>query len=191
MTLRKEDNYINNTPSTTRDPTFAREYFNNYAWMPYIQLRTSNTLAAPTAAERILRGVSPTESSNYLPIRVRPTSIPTPMPRFNQQCGNGYGHGHDYGSNEAMWEEKGCRMNTSPSGTNRMTSSDLECNQDRDPLAEESELGPHAIEEVDGLFNEFCERPETNERPTRPERPNTSPPRNPEGHRSPNTPTAA
>ena len=54
LTLRK-GNCVNKTPSTTRDPTYAREHFNNYARMPYI-LRTSNTSTAPTAVKRILRG---------------------------------------------------------------------------------------------------------------------------------------
>ena len=65
-----------------------------------------------------------------------------------------------------------------------MTSSDLECNQDRDPLAEGSELGPHAINEVDGLFDEFREMPETNERPMIPERPETRLSKNPVRHQT-------
>ena len=90
LTLRK-GNCVNKTPSTTRDPTYAREHFNNYARMPYI-LRTSNTLAAPTAAKRILRGVSrPTESSNN-----------------NKQS--------HHEPDQTMRKHKGCRTNTAPSG---------------------------------------------------------------------------
>ena len=91
-TLREEitASTINSSTTRTRDPTYAREHFNNFARMPYI-LRTSNTLAAPTAAKRILRGVSrPTESSNN-----------------NKQP-----H-HDL---KTMRKHKGCRTNTAPSG---------------------------------------------------------------------------
>ena len=92
VTLRKKGNCVNNTPSTTKGPIYAREHFNNYARMPYI-LRTSNTLAAPTAAKRILRGVSrPTESSNN-----------------NKQP-------HHDSYDQTMRKHKGCRTNTAPSG---------------------------------------------------------------------------
>ena len=83
---------INSSTTRTRDPTYAREHFNNFARMPYI-LRTSNTLAAPTAAKRILRGVSrPTESSNN-----------------NKQP-------HHDSYDQTMRKHKGCRTNTAPSG---------------------------------------------------------------------------
>ena len=93
-TLREEitASTINSSKTRTRDPTYAREHFNNFARMPYIQ-RTSNTLAAPTAAKRILRGVSrPTESSNN-----------------NKQP-------HHDSYDQTMRKHKGCRTNTAPSG---------------------------------------------------------------------------
>ena len=108
-----------------------------------------------------------------------------PIPRFEYE--RGYIYGYDYGYNyynQTMRKQKGRQTNTALSGTiNRMTSS-RGCNQDCDPLAEGSELGPHAIDEVDGLFNEFRETPKTNERPTRPERPETQPPKNPVRHQT-------
>ena len=86
MTLRKMVNCVNNNTHTTRDPTFAWEQFNNQAWMHYIG-RTSNTLAAPSAAKQILAGnARPTESSsNKQPHRNRPTSMP--IPRFEVSIG--------------------------------------------------------------------------------------------------------
>ena len=146
--------------------------------MPY--LRTSNTLAAP-AAKRILVGTSrPTESSsNKQPHQDCPTSIPTR--RFEYERGYGYDYDYDY-YNQTMGKQKGCLTRfkaTAPSGTNRMASSDFASKQDRDPLAEGSRFGPRAIDEVDGLLDEFRESPDPNERPMRPERPDTRPPKNP------------
>ena len=168
MTLRKMVNCVNNNPHTTRDPTFAREQFNNQARMPYI--RNSNTLAAPSAAKRILTGnARPTESSsNNQPHLNRPTSMP--IPRF-KVSNRGYIYGYDYDYNyynQTMGKQKGCLTRfkvTAPSGTIRTTSSDFASKQDRNPLAEGSGLGPRAIDEVDELFDEFRETPETNERP--------------------------
>ena len=176
-TLREERTASTRNSSTTRtrDPTFAREYLNNQARVPY--LRTSNTLSAP-AAKTILAGTSrPTESSSNIkkqPHRDRPTAMPIPQLKVSTR---GYIYGYDYGYdyyNQTMRKHKGCLtrfMVTAPSGTNHMTSSNCGCNQDLDPLAEGFELGSHAIDE---LFNEYRDTPE-NKRPMRPERPETPP----------------
>ena len=187
MTLRKMVNCVNNYPHTTRDPTFAREQFNNHARLPYI--RTSNTRAAPAAkrllksAGRILAGTSrPTESiSNKQP-------HDEPSPRV-EELNRGYILGYDYGYdwyNQTMGKQKGCLTRfkvTAPSGTNRMTSSDRGSNREIDPLAEGFEPRPHAIDEVDGPDKQADsrDRPNTNERPERPE---TRPPKSPARHRT-------
>ena len=127
MTLRKMGNCVNNLPHNTRDPTFAREQFNNQARLPY--LRTSNTRAAPAAkrllknAGRILAGTSgPTESSsisNKHPHQNHPNND-------DDYYSNDDGNGTDW-YNQTMGKQKGCLTRfkvTAPSGTNRMTSSD-------------------------------------------------------------------